>query len=1026
MPTLGPLNPASLGLASLNLGPIEFLQPIWLILIPVLVALSLWIARRSLAGLGRSTRAVALAIRVLVIILLAGAIAEPQLRKESKDVAVSAVIDASRSVPTQLQQATEQYLSEAATESKKPDDRLGTITVAKDAIVQSLPSKAVTGVDRQYVGGLDGTNLAAGIQLALATTPKDAAARVALFSDGLETAGSLLQAAEAARAAGVPIDVFPLRYRYDNEVIIDRVVTPGTAREGETMNIRVVITATRPASGRLSIQENGAPIDLDPTTDSMGVAVSLNQGTNVLSVPVPVSGRGAHEFKATFEADRAASGMLIDAIVENNTGSSVTFVSGEGRALVLRSMDGGPDESAELVRALLESGIRCEVVDPGRFDINLTNLNTYDVVIMVNQDAYPYSFQAQEVLRQYVHDTGGGLVMIGGDKAFGAGGWIGSPLEDALPIRLDPPQKRQMPRGALALVIHSVEVPQGTYWGKKICEAAVNSLSRLDYVGIVEYGWQSGVDWTLPMQLKGDGSAAQAAITRLVFGDMPDFDPSLDLALQGLMSVDAGQRHVIVISDGDPNLGKPVLDRYRAANVTISAVGVNPHSAGDVQTLQRMARYTNGTYYEVANNALATLPQIFIKEAQTVKRTLIWEGDAFQPTMVAGVDTLRGIGAVPPISGYVVAADREGLSQVTLRGKEDDPVGAQWQYGLGRSVTFTSDATTRWAKSWPAWGQYKQFWEQMVRWAMRPSGSPNVRVTTEPRGDQTLVVVEAVDEEGHRLPTATFQGRMATPDGQGAPITLRQVGPGRFEALIDTPESGTYVMGMRYAAPPAAEGGPAVEGSVQAAVIKPFADEFRALQDNAALLQQVAERTGGRVLGNDARAADLWNRDGLKMPVSTRAIWLAVAIAGIGLFLADVAVRRVRLDVVKAYHAARRGMHRGRDKTGMQLEGLQAARAKAQERLRTGPGAEAQDRDVSRSGGHAQPLAPTVAKRKFEATDEQARAAPSSKVALGGEAETPEQQKRRATEQKKTGEEEEGMSRLLKAKRRAQDEMKDD
>lgn len=103
MPTLGPLNPASLGLASLNLGPIEFLQPIWLILIPVLVALSLWIARRSLAGLGRSTRAVALAIRVLVIILLAGAIAEPQLRKESKDVAVSAVIDASRSVPTQLQ-----------------------------------------------------------------------------------------------------------------------------------------------------------------------------------------------------------------------------------------------------------------------------------------------------------------------------------------------------------------------------------------------------------------------------------------------------------------------------------------------------------------------------------------------------------------------------------------------------------------------------------------------------------------------------------------------------------------------------------------------------------------------------------------------------------------------------------------------------------------------------------------------------------------------------------------------------------
>ena len=1015
-------------LASLNFGPIEFLSPVWLLLIPVLVALSLWIARRSLAGLGRSTRIVALVIRVLVITLLAGAMAEPQLRKESKDVAVNAVIDASRSVPTQLQQLTERFLGEAAGAGKQPDDRLGTITVAKDAIVQSLPSKAVTGVDRQYVGGLDGTNLAAGIQLALATTPKDAAARVALFSDGLETAGSLLQAAEAARAAGVPIDVYPLRYRYDNEVIIDRVVTPGTAREGETMNIRVVLTATRPATGRLSILENGTPIDLDPTSEAMGVAISLTQGTNVLSVPVPVSGRGAHEYKATFEADRAASGQLIDAIVENNTGTSVTFVSGEGRVLVLRSADGGPDESADLVRALAESGIRCEVVNPSRFEINLTNLNTYDAIVMVNQDAYPFSFEAQELLRQYVHDTGGGLVMIGGDKSFGAGGWIGSPLEDALPIRLDPPQKRQMPRGALALVIHSVEIPQGTYWGKKVCEAAVGALSRLDYVGIVEYGWQSGVDWTLPMQLKGDGMAAQASINRLVFGDMPDFDPSLELALQGLLSVDAGQRHVIVISDGDPNLGTGILEKYRKNNVTISAVGIAVHSAGEVQTMQRMAKYTNGKFYQVGQGGqpLATLPQIFIKEAQTVKRTLIWEGEAFQPTMVAGVDTLRGIGAVPPISGYVVAADREGLSQVTLRGKENDPVGAQWQYGLGRSVTFTSDATTRWAKSWVAWGQYKQFWEQMVRWAMRPSGSPNVRVTTEPRDDQTLVVVEAVDEEGRRLPTATFQGRMATPDGQGAPLTMRQVGPGRFEALIDTPESGTYVMSMRYVAPSTVEGGAAIEGSVQAAVIKPFADEFRALQDNAALLQQVAARTGGRVLPDDAAAADLWFREGLKMPVSTRAIWLPVAIVGIGIFLTDVAVRRVRLDVVKAYATMRKGLHRGREKAGMQLDTLQAARVKAQERMGAGAAAESQDQDVAR-GGRAQPVPQAVAKRKFEATEEQVRSAKEGKVALGGEAETPEQQKRRAAEQKKPGaEEEEGMSRLLKAKRRAQDEMKDE
>ncbi|MCC7388364.1 MAG: VWA domain-containing protein [Phycisphaerales bacterium] len=1013
-------------LASLNLGPIEFLSPVWLLLIPLLGGLSVWMARRSLSGLASATKVVALVIRVVVIAALAGAMAEPQFRKVSEDVAVNAVIDASRSVPADLQQQVEVFIADAAAEGKENNDRLGTITVAKDAIVQSLPSRAVTGVDRRFVGGTDGTDLASGIQLALATNPRDAAARVLLFSDGLETSGSLLQAAEAAKAAGVPIDVMPLRYRYDNEVIVDRVVTAGTAREGETINIRVVATATKPATGRLVILENGVPLDLDPSGEGQGVAVSLNAGTNVLQVPAPVYGRGAHEYKAVFEADRSAGGLLIDQIVENNTGTSVTFVSGEGRVLVLRNMATEIDQSADLVAALQEAGIRSEVTSPDRADLTVKGLAGFDAVLMVNQDAYSYSYEAQEALRQYVHDTGGGLVMVGGDTSFGAGGWIGSPLEDALPIRLDPPQKRQMPRGALALVIHSVEVPQGTYWGKKICEAAVGALSRLDYVGIVEYGWQAGVDWTLPMQLKGDGTAAQAAISKLVFGDMPDFDPSLELALKGLLATDAGQRHVIVISDGDPNLGTAVLKKYQDNNVTISAVGVNPHSAGDVRTLQRMATYTKGEYYEVKNSELATLPEIFMKEAVTVRRSLIQEGE-FQPVMVAGVETLRGIAAVPPLMGYVVAAEREGLAQVTLRGKENDPVGAQWQYGLGRSVTFTSDATTRWARAWVGWGQYGQFWEQTVRWAMRPSGSPNVRVTTEARDEKTLVVVEAVDEQGRRLPTAVFQGRMATPDGEGAAVDLRQVGPGRFEALIDTPDSGTYVMSMRYSAPPTVEGGPVTEGSVQAAVVKPFADEFRALEDNASLLTQVAEITGGRVLEADARTAELWSREGLEMPVATRAIWLPVALAGIGLFLTDVAVRRVRLDVVRAYYAMRRGLRQSKEKAGMQLEGLQAARAQARERMAGAASAQSQDRDVSRPTGTVQPRPEGVAKRKFEATEEQLRVAKGGKVALGGEAETEEQAKRRQAEQARpAGEEEQGMSRLLKAKQRAREEMKDE
>jgi Ca-activated chloride channel family protein len=265
--------------------------------------------------------------------------------------------------------------------------------------------------------------------------------------------------------------------------------------------------------------------------------------------------------------------------------------------------------------------------------------------------------------------------------------------------------------------------------------------------------------------------------------------------------------------------------------------------------MQWISGQTGGRHYEIQTSAaLAQIFQIFIKEAQTVRRSLIWEGDPFSPGVIpVPFEPMRGIGAVPPIDGYVVAADREGPALVALRGKENDPILAAWQHGLGRVVTFTSDATTKWAEAWVAWAGFRAFWEQHLRWAMRPSGSANVRVMTEKDGDATKIIVEMLDPSGERLNFARFKGRVAMPGGGGQEVELREAGMGRYEGRIDTRLPGTYVMSLNYAAPNPA-GGPPLEGSVQAAVTRPFADEFRALTDNAPLLRQVASMTGGRVL----------------------------------------------------------------------------------------------------------------------------------------------------------------------------------
>ncbi len=1004
---------APMPLGVLPVGPLQFDEPIWLLLIPALWALTLFLSRRSIAGLDRGTRIAAIIIRLALIVLIVGAIAEPHSRKVSHAVSVTAVVDESRSIPPARRLAVDQYLDDVGHRRPEADDLLGVVTAAEDAYVQALPSTRVESMVRQFVGATDGTNLGEATRLALAVASEDAANRLVLISDGNETDGSILAAAQAAKALGVPIDVLPIGYDYEHEVIVESLVAPSTARGGETINLKVVVFAASPAAGRLVITENGDPIDLDPETDEMGVIVELVAGRNVLTVPIAPRRVGPQTYEALFEplgaitigdqGQRVIAGVG-DSMIENNRAMAVTFVGSEGAVLIVAE---SASESEPLERALLESELRPETMTSDRFPASLTELNRYEAVILVNQPAYNFSAAGLENLRQYVHDSGGGLVMTGGPDAFGAGGWIGTAIEDALPVRLDPPQKRQMPRGALALVMHSIEMPRGVYYGKQVANAAADALSRLDLIGIVEFQMFGGTDWVHQLAPKGDGVAVKQSINKLEFGDMPSFDESLNLALAGLNAANAGQKHVIVISDGDPSLTKSILDDYSASKISISTVGVYPHSPGNFNSLRDMANMTGGTFYDVRTQAaLATLPQIFIKEAQTVKRALIWEGDAFSPTVMnVGSETMRGITAVPPITGYVVTADREGLSQVTMRGHENDPIAANWQFGLGKVFTFTSDATSRWGAAWTGWDAYKQFWEQHVRWAMRPTGSANLRLTTEARGDSTLLVVEAFDAGGARLNFADFQARVARPGGDGAAVEITQVGPGRYEGVVDSSDPGSYVVSIRFRAPDG-EGG-IMEGAAQAAVTRPFADEFRALESNIALLRQVAQVTGGRVLTGDPDQDELWRREGLEMPVSTTSIWLTVALIAVGLFLTDVGVRRVRVEprAIGAWFAKALGA--SGSGAGEQIDSLKAAREKARERM-------------APTGGTKKD--PQQAKRRFEA-DPSTPPSQAGPVALGGEAIKSDRPSPTPKPRAPKGEQdEEGISRLMRAKRRAREE----
>ena len=157
------------------------------------------------------------------------------------------------------------------------------------------------------------------------------------------------------------------------------------------------------------------------------------------------------------------------------------------------------------------------------------------------------------------------------------------------------------------------------------------------------------------------------------------------------------------------------------------------------------------------------------------------------------------------------------------------------------------------------------------------------------------------------------------------------------------------------------------------------------------------------------------------MPVSTRAIWLAIAITSLGLFVMDVGIRRVRIEPAAIVSSVVRAFGRAKTtETGEQVESLRVARAKAQQRI-GGAGAATAERET----------ADAERSTKFEAepaTDRGKGDAPAEAIALSGEKEAPafEGLSRPEAAKPKPQDEEQGMSRLMRAKKRALDDYKDE
>ena len=497
------------------------------------------------------------------------------------------------------------------------------------------------------------------------------------------------------------------------------------------------------------------------------------------------------------------------------------------------------------------------------------------VVVLDNLPADSLTERARDQLEDYVRRLGGGVVLMGGDRAFSAGGYVGTRLEQLSPLASVPPRPAThwmlLTDGSGSMNQPTATGGSGTRW-QAAAEAIVRLLPTLPPDDPVDVGsFAARVDWW-----STGASAAETARRPLPPADRRPGGPT------GLVPAidDAIRRHdpalpgvLLLLSDTDATLddAAALAARMKARNIRLYLLALGEGQA--LEPLRRIAIESGGAV--VAQNDAgrwATAAADLLAEASltpvqrvavavrftgpmttTPGRTVTtWNRTFLKPraTELARLDDLPATRSIP---GTPNAASPDGTStdattpaprETNDPTKSDNvapPLAAVWQAGEGRvaaaAFTLTDDERSR-----------------FVDTVARPPHDPRFSIRWSTQGDEIRVRVDAIGTDSTSQPgylnglAITLDRSAGSPaaastlptSDTGAHQRLQQTAPGRYELTI--PASGVAtVVTLR-------QGGEAID---RIALPGRYAPEFDEIGINRAALDQLASQTGGRVIEAD-------------------------------------------------------------------------------------------------------------------------------------------------------------------------------
>ncbi len=877
-------------------------SPIFLLLLPLILPIVRigWPSR----GYGRGRERAAVILRVISMALLILSLAGVEFVQGNDTLAVVFLVDASDSMPAESQQAARSYVENALLEMG-PDDQAAVILFGGNALVER-PMSADRDLDAfASIPNTTQTDLAEAIRLAMALYPSNTARRMVLISDGNATVGDAEAAARLAVSSGVEFVVVPVAAPSpEAEITLLGVVFPARLIQGENFEAQITLHSTAPAEATLRILAAGSVVyeasgTLEGGLESFRIPLTAGE-PDFINYEVQLTGSPDHFYQNNeLAAYSQVTGPPTVLIVAPPAGEIMPF-SGEPR----------PDEFSHLVNALLSAGFTVETVRPSGLSFELAVLSQYASIVLVDVPARDLSNSQMEALQSYVRDLGGGLVAVGGPTSFGVGGYFRTPLEATLPVDMEIKDQERRPSLTMIFIIdHSGSMGETSGGVTKLDlakEAAARSVELLfpgDKVGVIAF--DDSATWVVPITDLSDAETVISQIEAIGLGGGTDILAGLQAMANTLPADDSLVKHVILLTDGGASaLGIPTLveDLYQQYGITLTTVGVGSDSA---PFLKDIAALGGGRYH--FTDRPESIPSIFTEETTLATRSYIIE-EPFFPELFSRSPIVAGITEVPALYGYV-GATAKTTAQTILVSDKGDPILAAWQYGLGKAVAWTSDATSRWAQDWVTWAQFPAFWAQAVRYTVTERATSPLNVSVAQDGETATITVDAIAEGGQFLNNYAMTVNVIDPVGTVQTLTIPQIAPGLYETEFIPDLEGAYLLRVDGADPNGENAAAEIAGWVLS-----YSPEYRPILAPGAAdapegfhpLEILASRTEGLVADLGSVPSGVFAHT-LVSPDSARPLWPELLTLAVLLLPFDIALRRLafeRRDIARIWQRA--------------------------------------------------------------------------------------------------------------------------